>query len=388
MDEFDDTPQDEIIDQADIQEEFDDNDDMAPMSDDDDEQEPLERPVLEIVDNSVQGFFEHKEPVYTVALNQRVCVSGGGNDKSFLWSIDTGEKLFDLGVHTDSCSAVGYSRDGKFVCSGGLDGQLFVFNADGTQILTLQGPNEVSWVDWHPRGPVLLAGGEDGSIWMWQIPSGQCMQVFTGHADAVTCGQFTPDGKAIVSAGADSAVIVWDPKTGQALYRWDKNDQRFHQEGVNSIGISKDGSILVSGGSDGTLCVLQLQNGRFLNALEAHQESIESIAFSLDANWCSTSSVDGQIVIWDMTTMTQRQILRHDDAITKVKWLPGYRLASSSMDSTLRLWDARTGALLQTFEGHQAGILDFDANQEGSVFVTAADDGNCLVFAYNPFQSQ
>jgi len=52
----------------------------------------------------------------------------------------------------------------------------------------------IQWIDWHPRGYVLLAGGADGTIWMWTIPTGKCMQVFTGHVESVTTGQFTPDG--------------------------------------------------------------------------------------------------------------------------------------------------------------------------------------------------
>lgn len=77
----------------------------------------------------------------------------------------------------------------------------------GELVQKLEGPTEVvvrfvcvcafllkQWLKWHPRGNVILAGGEDGTVWMWQIPSGNCMAVFTGHVDQVTCGDFTPDG--------------------------------------------------------------------------------------------------------------------------------------------------------------------------------------------------
>ena len=50
------------------------------------------------------------------------------------------------------------------------------------------------WVRWHPRGHLVLAGSEDSSVWMWNADKGAYLNVFSGHGDSVTCGDFTPDG--------------------------------------------------------------------------------------------------------------------------------------------------------------------------------------------------
>jgi ribosome assembly protein SQT1 len=50
------------------------------------------------------------------------------------------------------------------------------------------------FIDWHPKGNVILAGGADGTIWMWAVPSGTFMKMFLGHSDGITAIQFTPDG--------------------------------------------------------------------------------------------------------------------------------------------------------------------------------------------------
>jgi ribosome assembly protein SQT1 len=71
---------------------------------------------------------------------------------------------------------------------------------------------------WHPKGAVLVAGGADSTVWMWQraclppqpaasialtshsfwtaptVPSGNTMQVFAGHTDSVSAVAWTPDG--------------------------------------------------------------------------------------------------------------------------------------------------------------------------------------------------
>ena len=64
------------------------------------------------------------EPVFSVALHPKnliLAATGGSDDRSYLWSMESGEKILDLAVHADSCSAVAFSNDGKYVASGGMD---------------------------------------------------------------------------------------------------------------------------------------------------------------------------------------------------------------------------------------------------------------------------
>jgi len=35
-------------------------------------------------------------------------------------------------------------------------------------LTSLEAGGEVQWLQWHPKGPVLAAGCEDASVWLWQ----------------------------------------------------------------------------------------------------------------------------------------------------------------------------------------------------------------------------
>lgn len=59
-------------------------------------------------------------------------------------------------------------------------------------------------------------------------------------------------------------------------------------------------------------------------------------------------------------------------------------LISGSADKTLRTWDARTGTLVKEHKGHQAAVLGASLGLDGSVVVTAGDDGVSLVFTTEP----
>lgn len=60
----------------------------------------------------------------------------------------------------------------------------------------------------------------------------------------------------------------------------------------------------------------------------------------------------------------------HDDRISSLAYDPqGVILASGSRDTTVKLWDAHTGSLLRTLEGHVAS----DFRDDDRYFDTALD---------------
>ncbi|CAG8592719.1 15045_t:CDS:10 [Rhizophagus irregularis] len=326
---------------------------------------------------------EDEDSVYTIdinPINENLIVSGGGDDKSFLWNSDTGEKLFELLGHTDSVTSALFSKDGQYVASGGMDGKVKVWKVENREfILSLEGPDEIVWLDWHPKGNILLAGANDSTIWMWQVPSGNCMNVFSGHSSSVTTGQFTPDGKKIVSGSEDNSLIVWDPKSANSIYKISGEDARFHKEGITCLAVNKESTLVLSGSSDASARLVNLTNGNILGSFEDHTESVETAGLPLAA----TGSLDGKLNIWDVTTMRLRQTCNHDDAIIQLQWHHDSPLLTTcSADRTVRVWDGRTGNCEKTFYGHQDTILGFAISKDGKKIVTAGDDHVCLVFKY------
>ena len=71
------------------------------------------------------------------------------------------------------------------------------------------------------------------------------------------------------------------------------------------------------------------------------------------------------------------------DAVTTLLAHPSpktHLITSGSADKTLRTWDARTGKLVKEHRGHSGPILGAALGLNGSVVVSAGDDGVCLVF--------
>jgi ribosome assembly protein SQT1 len=325
--------EEEFLEQDDIFVEIDQGDE--PMDEDDDAGGIEGEVVWE--DNSIQHFSGHEGPVYTVSAHPTtpLAVSGGGDDAGYIWDVTDGEIIVKLTGHTDSVSAVGFSSDGDMVSTGGMDGKVRVWRRVGKEdyktwefLTELQGPDEVIWLRWHPKGPVLVAGSNDSTVWLWQLPSGNTMQVFAGHTGSVQCGEFTPDGKRIVTACADNTFIYWDPRSPTPLFKLTGNNARFDLGGITSLAVNPASTIAVIGGAEGGVRVVSLSKGEVISALGGHTdgESVEAVAFvnivaavdgtsapvgSASANTVVTGATDGKVCIWDLKTNRLRTTLEH-----------------------------------------------------------------------------
>ena len=59
-------------------------------------------------------------------------------------------------------------------------------------------------------------------------------------------------------------------------------------------------------------------------------------------------------------------------------------VSSSSGDSTLKLWDTRTGLQVGTLYGHRGAVTGFAFSRDGNTIYSAAEDGDVRVWRAPP----
>lgn len=372
----------EVIDQEEDIPEAEDNDmEMDTMDTDDEEDED------EVVENDSEVRFSmHTGSIFSVALNPKhecYALTGGEDDRGFIWDITNGEPYAELRGHSDSVVSVGFNVTGEYAATGGMDGIIKIWDVmnQGKFIIDLDGPSEINWLSWHPKGNIIIAGSSDATIWMWMVPSGKFMNSFSGHQESVSCGTFTPDGKNILSGSNDGSMILWDPRSGSPIYTIKPTNTKWHDNPITSIAINKDNTVVLSGSSGGSLCLSQLHTGKVITSLEGHVDSIEDVGFCDCLPLMASASLDGTVRVWDLNNYRIRHVLNHDGPVIKLKFHKNSPLFTTcSFDKTIRMWDARTGECKKVWKGHKKGILDFAMTNDGSVIVTAGDDKESLVF--------
>jgi len=354
------------------------------------------------VDNSIQRFTKHQEPVFCLAThphNPEICASGGADDLGYIWNTSTGEEILKLEGHQDSLSAIEFSHDGRYLATGGVDATIKIWkNLDPHTfskwefLLNLEASEEVTWLTWHPKLAVILAGFSDGMIYMWQIPSGS-MRVFAGHNSMTTCGIFTPDGQKILSATDLGMLFIWDPKTGKTQNKINLNEGKFafraqeDQSGINSLVVNQASTICILGGiANGGVRLVNLKMGTVIAAIDEHEShaTVEVEFFEpegLGVPLLISAGTDGTVLIHDAASFKLRNSVRHQDAITTlVIHRATGKITTGSLDKTLSTWNLKTGEQLNVHSGHHDVVHMAKLTSDHKKLLSCSDDGNVLVF--------
>ncbi len=128
---------------------------------------------------------------------------------------------------------------------------------------------------------------------------------------------------------------------------------------IDSCGLSPDGRLFVQPTADNTVNVLRVADGhRVGRPFRGYINSVADVAVSPDNKLVATGGFDGLTVIWNLDTGRRVATLRaHQGPVAHVAFSPDGRwLLTRSSDGSLRVWEARTGAPVETWSDLPRGL--------------------------------
>ncbi|SEQ15530.1 WD40 repeat [Solimonas aquatica] len=368
---------------------------------------------------------------------------------------DSGASLYSLDAHLGGVNAFNFAPDGQHAVSGGNDGTLVIWRLpqaaqqqyrDGTHqapplafasdgryfvggsqggLYDAQGRRQPGFgagatpalrAALSKDGRQLALADESGALQLHSLPDDRLLDRYAGVAAKVVNLGFDHSGAYLAQAIKEGGIRVLELGThrqrhqlatdfsrafafsprqaefaygsGDTLYlqptaadapRWRRQLAIAPATTISAVVFSDDGSRLLVLAERRWAFVIDVASGRLLQRLD-HPAAVHFSmgAFSRDGDKIAIADAGKTMLLWHLPSRRYLTLSGHNAAVHTVAFSPdGSLLLSAADDGRLRIWDSQDGELLYSFNAHAGSILPFAAGfaPDGRLAYTTGSDG-------------
>jgi WD40 repeat protein/DNA-binding XRE family transcriptional regulator len=279
-----------------------------------------------------------------------------------LWNPQDGNP-FKILRHATGVVHLAWNLDGTLLATGGGDGTISLWQPAGPQhdtpIRVLERhTNYVIGVASAPNEQHLASASVDGTVKLWDIHTGACLQTFSEHTAPVLRVQWSPDGGTLASCGYDTTIRFWDLHTGKA-----RTVLLGHTSLITNLVFTPDSRTLVSGSYDGTVRVWDVAHGHCVRIIQGYTTALVDLDWRGDGAQLVSCALDGGLTLWDATG-TRPPVALQDHRGSRVEaqgvaWSPDGQLLASAGQDNIGLWDPTTGVRLHELRDSDSTGVQF-----------------------------
>ena len=287
------------------------------------------------------------------AASGATIVVGGRQGTLRFFDVASGAEVLNYSVSKREIGSMAFSRDSSLLAIADGEGVFLWDWLSGDKPNQLKGITGQAQSVLFSRSGTLLAIGKPGSFagWLCDVGSYRVAQLIGEaeeyHGEGLA---FSHDGNllAVPTSGPNNKVEIFNVASRKVVRKLKANVETL------DVALSPDGRVLATGGAEAVIETFDLLTGQALNGQPvAHRARIDSIEFMPNGSNVVTSSMDGTIRLWEADTGRQIRMFSHEGWVVVSAPSPDLqRIASVSFDDTLRLWDIDTGKQLLRLPGH------------------------------------
>lgn len=214
-----------------------------------------------------------------------------------------------------------------------------------------------------PDGKLLFAGCWDKTIWSWDVASLKPRRRYEGHTDfvrsVVTARVHGQD--LLISGGSDAKIAVFNIANGRRLQVLRGHSRGVQDLAIDPLSLTPDGSKLkiFSAGSDREIRLFDVSpdagdvDSTDTEPVLVHETSVYKLFFDADADlWTASADKTAKCLVRD-DAWKPNLVLQHPDFVRDVVVQEqGGWVVTACRDEEVRVWKRSTGELYHTFTGH------------------------------------
>ena len=263
-------------------------------------------------------------PALALSPDGQVAATGGVDGFVRLWTAD-GRLLRTLRTSRqlgpdDAVSTLALSADRAFVAAGRRSGALVLWDAVSRRDVggLPSGAASVTVAAVGPGARTVAFGRWDGSLSVW-APRRSVIDELARGAGPVSGLALAPGAPVLAAAWSDGRVELWDTAARRLLWRAETGRP------VSALTISPDGTRLAGTGA-GSAWVRELTDGRELHAF-THVGWAQDISFSPDGAGVSAATAS-EALVWRLADGRLLERIRFGSEAERVAFAPGRNVAA------------------------------------------------------------
>jgi WD40 repeat protein len=268
--------------------------------------------------------------------------------------------------------------------------------------------NSVDAVCWGPDAGTFVSASHDSTLKVWDCRRGQCMETLSGHVAGVYHCAVAGNRQLVISCGSgeERNVLLW---------RWPEKKVcsvlKGHGRSAIHACFSSDSCLAATTGQDGTLLIHDVGQGACRLQKSLHVGTCHGSAFCReDPNLLVTGGSDGYLQLldlrqeaypkaWQLPSAVANSVVynpnlsipgAHDGyAIYAVEFTDRNTIYSGGADHKLKRWDIRAMApfkprALNQYLGHTAPVRSLTVSPDQRLTGTGCEDGSLRIWPRDP----
>lgn len=279
----------------------------------------------------------------------------------------TGGKVYMKQITPDQGVVTSLHLTEKYIVVALDNAKIHVFDPEGNHQKTLQGHVMGVWA-MVPWDDVLVSGGCDRDVRVWNMAAGTAVHTLRGHTSTVRCLKMS-DSTTAISGSRDTTLRIWDIQKGIC-----KHVLVGHQASVRCVEVC--GDLIVSGSYDTSARIWSISEGKCIRVLNGHFSQIYAVAF--DGRRVVTGSLDTSVRVWDPTDGRCLAVLQGHTSLVGQLQMRGDILVTGGSDGSVRCWSLTEYHPIHRLAAHDNSVtsLQFDENR----IVSGGSDGRVKVW--------
>jgi len=258
------------------------------------------------------------------------------------------------------------------VLTGGMDSEIHLFNFAEKKIVSTfsEHTKRVYDVLFHPTQTLFFSCSADKTAKVWRLSEGEkttSMHTVTAHTNDVVGCTLQATGDYWVTASLDQTWAFHDLTTSTTLTQV-KSDA-----GIQCVTFHPDGLILGTGGVDNVVKVWDIKSQKNVASFEGHKGKISDLAFSENGYYLATASADSTVKLWDLRKLKNFHTINLPEPVSCVDFdYSGTYLAVGAAD--VRIYMGKSLDHIATHTKHTATVNDVQWGRNAHLLVSVSSD--------------